>query len=66
MKKILFICKYLSTNKNGFETRLATLIKFFKKNNYIVSAITSSNSLNKFNFKNKYNLKKLIMLITIL
>ena len=55
--KILFICKYLSTSQNGFETRLATLIKFFKKNNYEVAAITSSNSYNKFKFKKKYSSK---------
>ena len=31
-KKILFICKYLSTSKNGFETRLSTIINLFNKN----------------------------------
>ena len=30
MRKILFICKYLSTNKNGFESRLSVLINLFK------------------------------------
>ena len=55
--KILFICKYLSTSKNGMESRLATLIKYFKKNNYKVAAITSSTSLKKIKFKKKYNLK---------
>lgn len=59
MKKILFISKYLSTDKSGFESRLAHLIRLFKKNNYIVAAITSSNSLEKNNFKKKYN-KKII------
>ena len=59
MKKILFISKYLSTNKNGFESRLAHLIRLFKKNNYIVAAITSSNSLETVNFKKKYNQKKI-------
>lgn len=59
MKKILFICKYLSTRKNGFETRLVTLINLFNKNNYKILAITSSNSLKKFKFKKKYNLKKI-------
>jgi hypothetical protein len=59
MKKILFICKYLSTSKNGFETRLSTLINLFNKNNYQVSAITSSNSLKKIKFKKKYTHKKI-------
>tara|TARA_B100001057_G_scaffold367749_1_gene371137 strand:- start:12448 stop:13638 length:1191 start_codon:yes stop_codon:yes gene_type:complete len=59
MKKILFICKYLSTSKNGFESRLSTLINLFNKNNYEVLAITSSNSLKKFKFKKKYTLKKI-------
>ena len=59
MKKILFICKYLSTRKNGFETRLVTLINLFNKNNYKILAITSSNSLKKFKFKKKYNFKKI-------
>ena len=58
-KKILFICKYLSTSKNGFETRLSTIINLFNKNNYNVLAITSSNSLKKFNFKKRYTLKKI-------
>jgi hypothetical protein len=59
MKKILFISKYLSTRQNGFETRLACLIKYFKKNNYHVLAITSSFSLKKKIFKKKYTKKKL-------
>lgn len=59
MKKILFICKYLSTRKNGFETRLSTLINLFNENNYQVSAITSSNSLKKIKFKKKYTHKKI-------
>jgi hypothetical protein len=59
MKKILFISKYLSTNKNGFETRLAFLIRLFKKKNFRVAAITSSNSLVKHKFKKRYNLKKI-------
>ena len=59
MKKILFISKYISTNLNGFESRLATLIRFFSKNNYVVEAITSSGSLRKNKFKNRYNCKKI-------
>ena len=59
MKKILFICKYLSTNKNGFESRLSTLINFFNKNNYEVSAITSSSSLKKVKFKKRYTHQKI-------
>jgi hypothetical protein len=57
--KILFICKYLSTEQNGMESRLATLIKYFKKNNYQVSAITSSISLKKIQFKKPYTLKRI-------
>lgn len=57
--KILFICKYLSTDKNGMETRLATIIKYFKKNNYQVSAITSSNSLKNIKFRKQCTLKKI-------
>ena len=57
--KILFICKYLSTDQNGMESRLATLVKYFKKNNYQVSAITSSISLKKIQFKKTYTLKKI-------
>ena len=59
MKKILFISKYLTTSKNGFESRLSTLIKLFNKNNYHVAAITSSLSFKKFRFKEKYNHKKI-------
>ena len=59
MKKILFISKYLSTRQNGFETRLACLIKYFKKYNYHVLAITSSFSLKNKNFKKKYTKKNL-------
>jgi hypothetical protein len=59
MKKILFISKYLSTSQNGFETRLACLIKYFKKYNYDVLAITSSFSLKKEKFKNQFTKKKL-------
>ena len=58
MKKILFISKYISTNLNGFESRLATLIRLFSNKNYIVEAITSSGSLKDHNFKNRYNCKK--------
>ena len=58
MKKIFFICKYLSTRTNGFESRLSTLINLFSKNKYKVIAFTSSNSLKKFKFKKKYTLKK--------
>ena len=57
--KILFICKYLSTYKNGFQSRLSILINLFKKNNYQVAAITSSGSLKKFKFKNDYTHKKI-------
>ena len=59
MKKIFFLCKYLSTEKNGFESRLSVLIKYFKKNNYKIAAITSSNSLKKIKTKNKYLHKKI-------
>jgi hypothetical protein len=59
MRKILFICKYLSTNKNGFESRLSVLINLFKRNKYQVSAITSSRSLKKFKFKNNYSHQKI-------
>ena len=59
MKKILFLCKYLSTEKNGFESRLSVLIKYFKKNNYRVAAITSSSSLKKIKIKNQYLHKKI-------
>lgn len=57
MKKILFICKYLSTSKNGFESRLSTLINLFNKKNYKVAAITSSHSLKKKKFNKIYNHK---------
>jgi len=57
--KILFISKYLSTYQNGFESRLAILIKYFKKNNYQVSAITSSDSLKSIQFRKQYTLKKI-------
>jgi len=59
VKKILFLCKYLSTEKNGFESRLSVLIKYFKKNNYRVAAITSSSSLKKIKIKNQYLHKKI-------
>jgi hypothetical protein len=57
MKKILFISKYIFSSDNSFESRLSTLISLFKKKNYEVIAITSSNSLNK--FKKKYTYKKI-------
>lgn len=53
--KILFLSKYLSTQRNGMESRLANIIKNFKKNGHCVSAVTSSVSLKNYNFKNKYN-----------
>ena len=59
MKKILFICKYLSTSKNGFESRLSTLINLFDKNNYEVTAITSASSLKRTKFQKKYTKKKI-------
>ena len=59
MKKILFISKYLSTSKNGFESRLSKLINLFNKNKYSIAAITSSESLKKFKFKKKYTHKKI-------
>ena len=59
MKKILFISKYLSTNKNDFESRLSIIINQFYKNNYKVAAITSTDSLSKIKFKKKYNFKKI-------
>ena len=59
MKKILFISKYLSTSKNGFESRLSKLINLFNKNKYSIAAITSSESLKKFKFKKKYTNKKI-------
>ena len=59
MRKILFISKYLTTSKNGFESRLSTLISLFNKNNYEVTAITSSLSLKKFKFQKKYTHKKI-------
>ena len=55
--KILFICKYLHSN-SLVETRLATLIKYFKKNNYTVAAITSGSSIKKLKFKKNYIYKK--------
>jgi hypothetical protein len=59
MKKILFICKYLSTSNSGFESRLSTIIKYFKKNRYEVCAITSSVNSNKKNPKTKFFLQKI-------
>ena len=59
MRKILFISKYLTTSKNGFESRLSTLISLFNKNNYEVTAITSSLSLKRFKFQKKYTHKKI-------
>ena len=55
--KILFICKYIHSN-SLLETRLATLIKYFKKNNYTVAAITSGSSIKKLKFKKNYIYKK--------
>jgi hypothetical protein len=55
--KILFICKYIHSN-SLVETRLATLIKYFKKNNYTVAAITSGSSIKKLKFKKNYIYKK--------
>lgn len=59
MKKILFICKYLSTSKNGFETRLSMLINLFEKKNYKIAAITSGYSLKKFKLEKKYTHEKI-------
>ena len=59
MKNILFISKYLSTRKSGFESRLSLLIRYFRKNNYKVSAITSSNTLKKNFFTKDYICKKI-------
>jgi hypothetical protein len=55
--KILFICKYIHSYSLA-ETRLATLIKYFKKNNCTVAAITSGSSIKKLKFKKKYIYKK--------
>ena len=59
MKNILFISKYLTTSKTGFESRLATIIKYFKKNHYNVCAITSSKNSNKKYFRKKFFLQKI-------
>jgi hypothetical protein len=59
MKKILFISKYISTNLNGHQSRLATLIEYFKKNNYQVSTITSIASLKNKLFRKKYTYQKI-------
>jgi hypothetical protein len=58
-KKILFISKYLSTHKNGFESRLSTIIRYFKKYNHQVCAITSSSILAKKKIKKNYIYKKI-------
>ena len=55
--KILFICKYIHSN-SLVETRLATLIKYFKRNNYAVAAITSGSFVKKLKFKKNYICKK--------
>jgi hypothetical protein len=57
MKKILFISKYLYTEKDGMETRLANLIKNIKKKNFTIAAITSSKleNVNKVYYKKKIN-----------
>ena len=55
--KTLFISKYIHTYSLA-ETRLATLIKYFKKNNYTVAAITSGSSIKKLKFKKNYIYKK--------
>jgi hypothetical protein len=57
MKKILFISKYLHTEKDGMESRLANLIKNIKKKNFTVAAITSSKleNVNKVYYKKKIN-----------
>lgn len=52
--KILFISKYLSTSKTGAESRLATIIRYFKKNNIQVAAITSNNSIKKYKSKKTF------------
>jgi len=55
--KILFISKYIHSNSH-VESRLATLIKYFKKNNYTVAAITSGSFIKKLKFKKNYICKK--------
>jgi len=55
--KILFICKYIHSNSLA-ETRLATLIKYFKKNKNTVAAITSGSFVKKLKFKKNYICKK--------
>jgi hypothetical protein len=59
MKNILFISKYLSTHENGFESRLSVLIRYFKKYNYQVAAITSSNILGREKINKDYYHKKI-------
>lgn len=59
MRKILFISKYLSTHENGFESRLSVLIRYFKKYNYQVVAITSSNILRREKINKNYFHKKI-------
>ena len=56
--KILFISKYIHSN-SLVETRLATLIKYFKKNNYTVAAITSGSFIKKLKFKKNYICQKI-------
>ena len=55
--KTLFISKYIHSYSLA-ETRLATLIKYFKKNKYTVAAITSGSSIKKLKFKKNYIYKK--------
>jgi hypothetical protein len=55
--KILFICKYIHSNSLA-ETRLTTLIKYFKKNKNTVAAITSGTFVKKLKFKKNYICKK--------
>ena len=57
--KILFISKYLSTSKTGAESRLATIIRYFKKNNIQVAAITSNNSIKKYKSKKTFFNRKI-------
>jgi hypothetical protein len=56
--KILFICKYIHSYTLA-ESRLETLIKYFKKNNYTVAAITGGSSIKELKFKKNYIRKKI-------
>jgi len=56
--KILFICKYIHSYTLA-ESRLETLIKYFKKNNYTIAAITSGSSIKEIKFKKNYIRKKI-------